>query len=68
MKKSKPEQELADIKSMMERSTRFLSLSGLAGILAGTYSLAAAALVYFWIYYPQSPIGDQIFMVQNGQT
>lgn len=53
----KPEQELADIKSMMEQSTRFLSLSGLAGILAGTYALLAAALAYFWIYYPNPPFG-----------
>jgi len=56
----KPEQELAEIKSMMERSTRFLSLSGLAGILAGVYALLAAGLAYFWIYYPGAPFGDQI--------
>lgn len=56
----KPEQELADIKSMMERSTRFLSLSGLAGILAGTYALLAAAFAYYWIYYPNPPFGFEI--------
>ncbi|MDR7130601.1 uncharacterized membrane protein HdeD (DUF308 family) [Algoriphagus sp. 4150] len=53
----KPEQELAEIKSMMERSTRFLSLSGLSGILAGTYALIAAGMAYAWIYYPNSPFG-----------
>ncbi len=53
----KPEQELAEIKSMMERSTRFLSLSGLAGILAGTFAITAAALAYYWIYYPNFPLG-----------
>ena len=41
-----PEQELAEIKSMMERSTRFLTLSGLSGILAGTYALIAAGIAY----------------------
>ncbi len=50
----KPEDELAEIKSMMERSTRFLSLSGLSGILAGIYSLAAAGLAWYWIYSPNS--------------
>jgi hypothetical protein len=50
LKMRKPEEELAEIKSMMERSTRFLSLSGLSGILAGIYSLSAAGLAWYWIY------------------
>lgn len=52
-----PEEELAEIKSMMERSTRFLSLSGLAGVLAGIYALAASVLAWFWIYFPSSSWG-----------
>lgn len=55
-----PEQELAEIKSMMERSTRFLSLNGLSGILAGTYALIAAGMAYTWIYYPNMPYGSNI--------
>jgi len=46
------EKELAEIKSMMERSTRFLSLSGLSGVLAGVYALLGAALAFYWIYIP----------------
>lgn len=53
----KPEQELADIKSMMEQSTRFLSLSGLAGILAGIYSFVGAGIAWYWIYYPSTEYG-----------
>ena len=53
----KPEEELAEIKSIMERSTRFLSLSGLSGILAGIYALAATSIAWYWIYYPSSPWG-----------
>ncbi|MEY2705148.1 MAG: hypothetical protein RL407_1210 [Bacteroidota bacterium] len=49
-----PEEELAEIKSMMEKSTRFLSLSGLAGVLAGLYALVASGLAWFWIYFPSS--------------
>ncbi|MBB6327352.1 hypothetical protein FHS59_002995 [Algoriphagus iocasae] len=56
----KPEQELAEIKAMMERSTRFLSLSGLSGILAGTYALIAAGLAYAWVYFPEMPYGSNI--------
>ncbi len=34
--------DIQDIKKMMDRSTQFLSLSGLAGILAGVYALLGA--------------------------
>ncbi|WP_339878883.1 hypothetical protein [uncultured Algoriphagus sp.] len=61
----KPEQELAEIKSMMERSTRFLSLSGLSGILAGTYALIAAGMAYIWVYYPEMPFGSNISEIKQ---
>jgi hypothetical protein len=64
----KPEQELAEIKSMIERSTRFLSLSGLSGILAGTYALIAAGLAYAWIYYPNPPYGFRTTYVLDAET
>ena len=35
-----------EIRSMMERSTRFLSLAGWSGVLAGIYALAGAWLAY----------------------
>lgn len=53
-----PEQELAEIKSMMERSTRFLSLSGLAGILAGIYAFVGAGFIWYWVYYPFTAYGE----------
>lgn len=37
---------LQDIKQMMERSSRFISLSGLSGIAAGACALAAS--IYTW--------------------
>lgn len=39
-------QDLAEIRSMMERSSKFMSLSGLAGVMAGIYALAGAYIVY----------------------
>lgn len=39
--------DLVHIRSMMERSSRFLSLSGLSGIFAGIYALLGAAVIYF---------------------
>ena len=37
--------QLRDIRSIMDKSTRFLSLSGLSGILAGVYALIGAITV-----------------------
>jgi hypothetical protein len=38
--------DIRDIRSMMERSTRFISLSGWSGVWAGCTALAGAALAY----------------------
>ncbi len=42
-------QALHDIRSMMERSSRFLSLSGWSGVWAGCTALAGAAIGYSWL-------------------
>jgi hypothetical protein len=39
-------QDIAEIRSMMERSSKFVSLSGWAGILAGIYALGGAFTAY----------------------
>ena len=41
--------DISEIRSMMERSSRFLSLSGLSGVMAGIYALAGA-LVAFLVF------------------
>lgn len=38
--------DIQDIKDMMSKSTQFISLSGLAGILAGIYALIGACIVH----------------------
>ncbi|MDY7394726.1 hypothetical protein UMM65_05695 [Aureibaculum sp. 2210JD6-5] len=38
--------DISEIKNIMNRSTRFLSLSGLSGILAGCYALIGAFITY----------------------
>ena len=37
-------EDITEIKQMMHRSSRFLSLSGLSGVLAGIYALVGAYL------------------------
>ncbi len=39
-------QTLAEIRALMERSSRFISLSGLSGVIAGIAALAGAAAMY----------------------
>jgi hypothetical protein len=44
-------QDIAEIRSMMERSSKFLSLSGWAGIMAGIYALSGAGIVYKFFHF-----------------
>ncbi len=39
-------EDISQIRSMMERSSRFISLSGLSGVFAGVYALAGAFLAH----------------------
>jgi len=43
-------QDIAEIRKMMEKSSRFISLSGLSGILAGIYALAGAYIAWKLAY------------------
>ena len=47
---NQPLETLRDIKQMMERSSRFISLSGLSGIAAGVFALIGVYFAYDWIY------------------
>lgn len=50
--------EISEIKNLMERSSRFISLSGLSGILAGIYCLIGAGLAYKIIYFDNTTLGN----------
>ncbi|KUG06690.1 hypothetical protein [Solirubrum puertoriconensis] len=45
-----PLAQLAEIRSIMERSSRFISLSGLSGIGAGVVALAGAGLGHWYLH------------------
>ena len=59
------ERDLASIRSIMERSAKFISLSGLSGILAGLYALCGAVAAYFVIHYPLSPLSYRIYSINQ---
>ncbi len=44
MKEQNPHDSIAEIRKMMENSTRFLSLSGFSGVVIGIYSMVAVFL------------------------
>ncbi|WP_074408299.1 MULTISPECIES: hypothetical protein [Aquimarina] len=41
--------DITEIKDMMNKSSRFFSLSGLSGIMAGIYALIGAAVAYYLV-------------------
>src|SRR4051812_3855941 len=50
MKEQQIEKELSSIRQLMERSSKFISLSGLSGIMAGIYALVGFAMAYHLIF------------------
>ena len=50
--------DISEIKNMMAQSSRFISLSGLSGVLAGLYSIIGAWFAYRTIYFENKSIGD----------
>ncbi|WP_109830326.1 hypothetical protein [Reichenbachiella versicolor] len=53
MEKQKYLDDLQDIKTIMDRSSRFISLSGMSGVIAGISALVGAYLAYSTVYSGQ---------------
>jgi hypothetical protein len=62
------EKDIASIRTMMERSAKFISLSGLSGVLAGVYALIGAFVAYYIVHYPVSPFKYRIYSIQEPGT
>ena len=62
------EKDLASIRDMMERSAKFISLSGLSGVLAGVYALIGAGAAYFVAQYPVSPLDYRQYSLNESDT
>jgi hypothetical protein len=55
--------DLNQIRSLMERSSRFISLSGLSGISAGIIALVGAALAWFGLHFNERSFSpDEYFL------
>lgn len=62
------EKDIASIRTMMERSAKFISLSGLSGVMAGIYALAGAMAAYYIVHYPISPLNYRIYSIRETDT
>lgn len=54
-KYTSPEETLTEIRHLMERSSRFISLSGFSGIFAGIYALLGALAAYYYLHSDRNP-------------
>jgi MFS family permease len=57
--------ELNSIRNLMERSAKFISLSGLSGIMAGIYALIGAGLGYYIVYGSSSSLQYRDYYVNE---
>lgn len=62
------EKDLASIRNLMERSVKFVSLSGLGGVMAGVYALSAATYVYLNFYQEQMLRASEFIDVRPDQV
>ncbi len=58
MESKKYLEDITEIKDLMSRSSRFISLSGLSGILAGIYAITGAVMTYIFLL----PTGDYVVL------
>jgi hypothetical protein len=65
MKEKDIHSELSSIRDLMERSTKFISLSGLSGIMAGIYALLGGLMAYKLVYREYSGMQIRDFYVNN---
>ncbi len=65
MEKEKYLDDIKEIKSIMNRSSRFISLSGLSGVVAGIIALLGAYLAYKTVYSTQDYLGYRIAILDN---
>ncbi|HEX9651909.1 MAG TPA: hypothetical protein VGA21_15215 [Cyclobacteriaceae bacterium] len=70
MSKDKYIQDLREIKEIMSRSSRFISLSGLSGVSAGVFALMGAYMAYKTVYTNNdySTYGQAILTSENLTT
>ena len=65
MKEEKYIEDLKEIKDMMSRSSKFISLSGLSGVFAGMFGLIGAFMAYRTVYENQDYLGYRVAVINK---
>jgi hypothetical protein len=63
MEDSKSFKDLQEIKNLMERSSRFLSLSGLSGVSAGIIAILGAFAIYWLLHFGQVMYDEHLYVL-----
>ncbi len=61
-------EDISEIRNIMERSSNFLSLSGLSGIMAGIYGLIGSYITYRIVYIEKSFLGIRASYINDDTT
>ena len=61
-----PLDQLSDIRQLMERSSRFISLSGLSGVFAGIYAIIGAGAAYWYLRINIAKRVRYDYIIENG--
>ena len=61
-------EDISEIRNIMERSSNFISLSGLSGIMAGIYALVGSYIAYRIVYIEESILSSREFYVNEQQA
>ena len=60
-------EDISEIRQIMERSSNFISLSGLSGVLAGIYALIGSYIAYRVVYIEQSLLrAREVYIDEQG--
>lgn len=54
--------DISEIRSIMEKSSRFISLSGLSGVMAGVYALIGAGIAHELVYTSEVIVYKQLVL------
>lgn len=60
--------EIGQIRDMMEKSSKFMSISGLSGVLIGCFALVGAGAAYYTVYGTKSDFGYRDYYVLDQQV
>ena len=59
--------DLSEIKNIMNRSTKFISLSGMSGILAGVYAIIGAIIAKVFLFNSQTYYNNNTVYLHSWQ-